>query len=76
MMKIYDSSFVCSECKRKVQEYSNKNRERTIKSWVVICNRCMKDIEKKHQNEIENTINFYEKWITEEIAKLKEQERS
>ena len=69
-MKIYDESFVCNECRRKIEEYSSKNRSRTIRSWFSLCGRCRNDIDKKHQEEIADIINFYEKWIAEKIAEL------
>ena len=46
-MKIYTQKFRCAKCRKVIGEYSEKNKERTIKSWVSVCYTCFKTMEKQ-----------------------------
>ena len=41
-MKIYTKHFGCVICKKIVGEYSEKNKERNVRSWTSVCLKCFK----------------------------------
>lgn len=45
--KIYTESFRCVICEKVIGEYAAFNKERTIRSWVSVCNRCYSKLENK-----------------------------
>ena len=39
---IYNKNFKCCKCGKVIAEFNNKNRQRTIRSFVTICWQCYK----------------------------------
>ena len=45
--KIYTQKVPCAICLKTVQEYNKEfSKSRTVKSWLYVCNKCWREIEK------------------------------
>jgi len=69
--KIYVRGVPCAICLKPVEEYPKEyQKSRTIRSWMYVCNKCWREIEKSIKNQ-EERIGKLEKEIlgTDKMAK-------
>ncbi len=76
--KIYTEKFRCAKCGDFIGEYSEKNRQRTIKSYYTICMKCegkaQKEINDLKENELiklRELDNYYKKQTSKKVEELK-----